>query len=85
MEYPQPRLVPLGLAVALALGATVGSVLGQPAPSIFLGLIAIPVGLYAALATERVLVPVALAAAMVGASVIGFWIYELVVAISKSP
>jgi hypothetical protein len=74
----------LVLAVALALAAIACAVLGLAAPSVLAGLIAIPVGLYAAAATSRPLVPVALAAAVVGTVVIGWWIYELVVAISGS-
>ena len=74
----------MALAVALALAAIAGAVLGLAAPSVFAGLIAIPIGLYAAVATSRPLVPIALAAAVVGAVVIGWWIDELVVAISGS-
>ena len=50
----------------------------------FLGMIAIPIGLYAAVAAPSALVPLAVAAAVVGASVIVIWIYELAVALSKS-
>jgi hypothetical protein len=66
----------LALAVALALAAIAGAVLGLAAPSVLAGLIAIPVRLYAAVATSRSLVPVALAAAVVGVVVIAWWIYE---------
>jgi hypothetical protein len=72
----------VALAVALAVAAIVGAVLAWAAPSVLAGLIAIPVGLYAAAATSRPLVPVAFLAVVVGAVVIAWWIYELVVAIS---
>jgi hypothetical protein len=74
----------LALAVGLALVAIAGAVLAFAALSMLAGLVAIPVGLHAAVATPRHLVPVALAAAVVGALVIGWWIYEFVVAISGS-
>ena len=77
-------VVVLSLAIALASGALAGLMLGQPALSIFLGMVAIPAGLYAGLAVQRVLVPLALAAAIVGASVIAIWVYELAVALSKA-
>jgi len=77
-------IVVLALAIALALGASVGLVLEHPALSMFLGMIAIPIGLYAAVAAPSALVPLAVAAAVVGASVIVIWIYELAVALSKS-
>lgn len=72
------------LAVALAIAAIAGAVLGLAAPSVLAGLIAMPLGHYAAAAASRPLVPVALGAAVVGAVVIVWWIYELVVAISGS-
>jgi hypothetical protein len=74
----------LALAVALALAAIAGAGLGLAAPSVLAGLIAIPVGPYAAVATSRPLVPVALASAVAGTVVIGWWIYELIEAISGS-
>ena len=72
------------LAVALALAAVAGAVLGLAAPSVLAGLIAIPVGGYAAVAASRPLIAVAVAAAAAGAVVIAWWTYELVVAISGS-
>ena len=74
----------LAFAVALAVASLAGAVLELAAPSVLAGLIAVPAGLYAATATSRRLVPVALAAAAVGAVVIGWWIYEILAAISGS-
>lgn len=71
----------MALALGLAVAAIAGTVLAW-APSVLAGLIAIPVGLYAAAATSRPLVPVAFLAVVAGAVVIAWWIYELVVAIS---
>jgi len=76
------RITPCALAVTVTVAAIASAVLELAAPSVLAGLIAVPVGLYAAAATSRPLVPVALAAAVVGAVVIAWWIYELVVAIS---
>jgi hypothetical protein len=72
------------VAVALALVAVSGAVRGSAALSILSGLIAIPVGLYAALATPRPLVPLALATALLGVLVIAWWTYEIITAISGS-
>jgi hypothetical protein len=68
----------LALAVALALGATLAARAERVALSVFLGLVAIPVGLYAALAVQRVLIVLAVATVLTGAAVISFWIYEFV-------
>jgi hypothetical protein len=75
-------IVASSLAATLAVAAIAGAVLELTAPSVLAGLIAVPVGLYAAAAISRPLVPVALTAALVGTVVIAWWVYELVVAIS---
>ncbi|MEJ7567156.1 MAG: hypothetical protein WKF41_02725 [Gaiellaceae bacterium] len=49
-----------------------------------LGMITVPVALYAALATRRIGVPVALSAAFAGIVVIAYWIYVWVSALQGS-
>lgn len=49
-----------------------------------LGMTTVPVALYAALATRRIGVPVALSAALAGIAVIAYWIYVWVSALQGS-
>jgi hypothetical protein len=65
----------------LAVAALVASLAGIPALGVFLGMITVPVALYAALATRPAGVPVALSAALAGIVVIGYWIYILMSAL----
>ena len=74
----------VGLVCLLAVGAVVGAVYDALALSVLMALVAVPASLYAALATRRPLVVVALGCAVIGASVIAFWIYEIVSAIRSS-
>jgi hypothetical protein len=75
--------VPLFVAAALAAVAVSLTFAEAPALSVLLAVVTLPVALYAALAAPRFTVPLALAAAVAAVSVIGYWIYELISAISK--
>lgn len=63
--------VALVLAVGLASGAVAAAVADIPALSIFLGMITVPVALYAALAESALAVALALGAACAGLAAIG--------------
>nr|MBA3788526.1 hypothetical protein [Actinomycetota bacterium] len=52
------------------MAAVTASLADVPALGVFLGMITVPVALYAALATRRIGVPVALSAALAGIAVI---------------
>lgn len=70
--------------MALAAAAVTASLADVPALGVFLGMITVPVALYAALATRRIGVPVALSAALAGIAVIAYWIYVWVSALQGS-
>ena len=74
----------LVIALVLATAAVVAAFAGAAGISVFLGLVTVPAGLYAALAARSIGVVVALGTAVVGAAVIVFWAYTLVSAISGS-
>jgi hypothetical protein len=74
----------VGLACLLAVGAIVAAALDALALSVLLGFLVVPVALYAASAARRSFVVVALACAVIGASVIAFAIYEMISAIRSS-
>jgi hypothetical protein len=76
--------VALVLALGLAAGAFASAVGDTPALSIFLGLITVPVALYAALAAPAIAVSLALGAAGAGVVVIGYWIYVLITALQSA-
>jgi hypothetical protein len=73
--------VALVLATALAAGAVAAAVADIPALSIFIGMITVPVALYAALATPPIGALVALADGFAGVAVIAYWIYALIKAL----
>lgn len=73
--------VALFLAVSLAAGAIAAAAADIPALSVFLGLVTVPVALYAALAAPLIAVALALGAACAGAAVIGYWIFVLLTAL----
>ena len=75
--------VPLLVAAALAAAAVSLTFAEEPALSVLLAVVTLPVALYAALAAPRFAVPLALVAAVVAVGVVGYWIYELISAISK--
>ena len=74
----------LTIAAVLSVAAVAASLAGVPALGVFLGMITVPFALYAALATERTGVPVALGAALTGVTVIVYWIYVWVSALRGS-
>jgi hypothetical protein len=76
--------VALVLALGLAAGAVAAAVGDPPALSTFLGLITVPVALYAALAAPAIAVSLALGAAGAGVVVIGYWIYVLITALQSA-
>lgn len=76
--------VSLVLATALTAAALATAVAEIPALSIFLGMVTVPVALYAALATRPIAMAVALADACAGVGVIVYSIYALIAALQTA-
>jgi hypothetical protein len=75
--------VSLFIAAGLATAAVIATVVEAPALGVLLGVVTVPVALYAALATPAFGVPLALTAAVAGVAVVVYWIYLLLSELSK--
>ena len=84
MRGDRAGILALGIALAVAIGSVGATLADAPAAGVLLGFVAVPAGLYAAIASPRWGVPLAGAAALTGVGAIAYWGYAWLDAVRGS-